>query len=143
MERFIRIGREQVKVTEEIYMEYYRMARRERYFENDIKVGSSSVDESGNVTYKANKEDSIERLSDLGVDFEEENLVEDIICDKAMLEILNKAVSELDLEDKELIQDIYYRNLTTRAVAERKNISQPAVVKRHKRILEKLKKYFL
>ena len=143
MERFIKIGKELVKVSEEVYKEYHRMARRERYFEKDIKVGSSSIDDSGNVAYKASKEDSIQRLAELGADFEDENLVEDIICDRAMLEILHKAMRELEFEDKELIQDIYYKNLTTRAVAEKQNISQPAVVKRHKRVLEKLKKYFL
>ena len=65
------------------------MARRERYLENDIKVGSSSIDEeTGNVIYKSNKEDSIERMSELGIDFEDENLIEDIVCDKATIAIL-------------------------------------------------------
>lgn len=143
MERFIRIGKEKVEVSEEVYKEYYKMARRERYFENDIKVGSSSVDEQGNVTYKPNKEDSIERLYELGIDFEDENLVEDIVCDKAILKILNEALKELDQEDIELISDLYYEKLTTRQIADRRNFSQPTVVKKHKKIIEKLRKYFL
>lgn len=143
MERFIRFGKEQVEVSEEIYKEYYKMARRARYFENDIKVGSSSVDKQGNVIYKPNKEDSIERLYELGTDFEDERLIEDIICDKAMLQILNQAMKELDQDETELISDLYYKNLTTRQVAGKNNISQPAVVKRHQKVIEKLKKFFL
>lgn len=142
MERFIRIGKEQVKVSEEIYKEYYKMARRARYFENDIKVGSSSIDESGNVIYKPNKEDSIERLYELGTDFEDENLIEDIICDKAILQILNQAMKELDQDETELITDLYYKNLTTRQVADKSNISQSTVIKRKQKVIEKLKKYF-
>lgn len=143
MERFIRIGKEQVKVSEEIYKEYYKMARRARYLENDIKVGSSSVDEQGNVIYKPSKEDSIERLYELGTDFEDEKLVEDIICDKAMLQILNQAMKELDQEETELISDLYFKNLTTRQVADKNKISQPAVIKRKQKVIDKLKKYFL
>jgi RNA polymerase sigma factor (sigma-70 family) len=143
MERFIKIGKEQVKVSEEIYMEYYKMARRERYLENDIKVGSSSIDEeTGNVIYKSNKEDSIERMSELGIDFEDENLIEDIVCDKATIAILNEALKELEQEEMELISDLYYKNMTTRQASENKNISQSTVIKRHKKIIEKLKKYF-
>lgn len=142
MERFIKIDKEQVKVSEEIYKEYYKMVRRARYFEKDIKVGSSSIDESGNVTYKPNKEDSIERLSELGVDFEDDNLIEDIVCDKAILTILNEALKELEQEEMELISDLYLKNLTTRQASEKKNISQSTVIKRHKKIIEKLKKYF-
>ncbi len=142
MERFIRIGKELVEVSEEVYKEYYKMARRARYFENDIKVGSSSVDEYGNVTYKPNKEDSIERLHELGIDFEDEKLMEDIICDKAILKILNEALNDLDREEAELISDLYYKNLTTRQVADKSNISQSTVIKRKQKIMEKLKKYF-
>lgn len=142
MERFIKIGKEQVKVSEEICKEYYKMARRARYFENDIKVGSSSIDEFGKVIYKPNKEDSIERLSELGIDFEDENLIEDIVCDKAIIAILNEALKELEQEEMELISDLYYKNMTTRQASEKKNISQSAVIKRHKKIIEKLKKYF-
>ena len=43
MNRVIKVGKELVPVTEEIYKEYYKMKRRERYLEEDIKVGSSIV----------------------------------------------------------------------------------------------------
>lgn len=143
MERLIRLGKEQVKVSEEIYKEYYKMARRARYYENDIKVGSSSIDEkTGDVIYKPNKEDSIERLYEIGIDLEDDSLIEDIVCDKAMLQILNQAIKELDQDETELISDLYYKNLTTRQVADKSNISQSSVIKRKQKVIEKLKKYF-
>lgn len=44
MSKFIKIGKERVPVSEEIYKEYYKMRRRERYMEEDIKVGRIDID---------------------------------------------------------------------------------------------------
>lgn len=144
MNKVIKIGKELVLVNEAIYKEYYRMARRERYFQNDIKVGRTNFDsETGAITYIQNKEDSIERLIEQGTDFADEQAVEDIICDKAMLFILQEAMTELNNEEQDLLKDLYYKNLTVRQAAEKKNVSHVAIIKRHKKIIEKLKKYFL
>ena len=120
------------------------MARRERYLQEDIKVGASIVDkETGEVIgYKPSKEDSIERLREIGVDFHDEDSFEDTVCDKVMLSLLQEAMKELDNDEKELVSDIYYKNLTTREVADKNNISQPGVVKQHKKVLEKFRKFF-
>lgn len=144
MNRFIRVGKDLVPVSEETYKEYYKMARRERYMTNDIKVGHIDVDtENCKVTFVPSKEDSVERLMDEGKDFQDGQAVDEIICDKAMLYILQEAMVELNHDEQELIQSIYYKNLTVRDVAKKENVSHVAIVKRHKKILEKLKKYFL
>lgn len=144
MKRVIKIGKELVEVSEELYKEYYKMGRRERYIQNDIKVGRIDVDmEKQKVTFVDSKEDSVERLIDKGLDFKDVQAVEDIVCDKAMLFILQKAIEELDCKEQELIKSIYYKNLTVREVAKEENVSHVAIVKKHKKILEKLKKYFL
>ena len=143
MDRFIYIGKEQVQVSEEIYKEYYRMKRRERYLEQDIKVGSIVVDaEAETVDFIDSKEDSMERLMEQGTYFEDEQLIEDILCDKATLLILQEAMAALNAEEQELIMDLYYNDLTVREVAKEKDISHVAVVKRHKKVLDKLKKFF-
>lgn len=143
MQRFIKIGKELVPVSEEVYREYYKSARRERYMEKDIKVGRIDVDmENETVTFIPSKEDSIERLMEQGADFSDDKLIENIIVDKAMLLILQEALSELNSEDMELIDAIYNKNLTVRQVATDKNISHVAVVKRHKKVLDKLRKFF-
>lgn len=144
MSKFIYVGKEKVAVSEEIYKEYYRMNRRERYMEQDIKVGRIAVDPiAKSFEFIPSKEDSINRLMDQGDDFKDEQMIEDILCDKATLLILQEAMAALNEEEQELIQAIYYKNLTVREVAKEENVSHVAVVKRHKKVLEKLKKYFL
>jgi DNA-directed RNA polymerase specialized sigma subunit len=144
MSRVIRIGKELVPVSEEIYKEYYRMKRRERYFEKDIKVGRSVKDpETGKVKeYKPSKEDSIQRLMEKGQVFTDDELVEDIVCDKAMLIILQEAMKELNEKEQELIQDLFYKNNTVREVANKEKVSHVAIIKRRDKILKKLKKHF-
>jgi RNA polymerase sigma factor (sigma-70 family) len=144
MSRLIKVGQELVPVSEEIYQEYYKMRRRERYMEEDIKVGRIDIDpETGAPTFIPSKEDSIERLMDLGVDFvDEQAAIEDILCDQATLLILEEAMSELNCEEQELINNLYYNNFTVREIAKQKDVSHVAVVKRHKTLLDKLRKFF-
>jgi RNA polymerase sigma factor (sigma-70 family) len=131
------------KVTEKVYKEYYKMDRRRRYLEEDIKVGKIDIDpETGRPIYIPSKEDSYERLTDEGLQFEDGQSVEDIVCDKATLLILQEALKELDKEEKEIITGLYYENLTTRETGKRIRKSHVTVGKKHKKILEKLKKYF-
>ena len=143
MSKEIKVGKQSVPVTDEIYEEYYKMKRRERYMEEDIKVGSSKVDpETGEVTYKPSKEDSIQRLMDKGQDFADEKNLEDVVVDKAMLLILQEAMKELNRQEKELINDLFYKEMTVRDVAQKEDISHVAVMKRRDKILAKLRKFF-
>lgn len=143
MSKEIKVGKQSVPVTDEIYQEYYQMKRRERYMEEDIKVGSSKVDpETGEVTYKPSKEDSIQRLMDKGQDFADEKNLEDLVVDKAMLLILQEAMKELNRQEKELIEDLFYKDMTVRDVAQKEDISHVAVMKRRDKILAKLRKFF-
>lgn len=143
MSKEIKVGKQSVPVTDEIYEEYYKMKRRERYMEEDVKVGSSVVDpETGEVTYKPSKEDSIQRLMDKGQDFADEKNLEDLVVDKAMLLILQEAMKELNRQEKELINDLFYKDMTVRDVAQKEDISHVAVMKRRDKILAKLRKFF-
>jgi RNA polymerase sigma factor (sigma-70 family) len=144
MSKFIKIGKERVPVSEEIYKEYYKMRRRERYMEEDIKLGRIDIDpETGAPTFIPSKEDSIERLIELGADFvDEQPSIEDILCDKATLLILQEALKELNREEQELLQALYHKNLTVREVAKQENTSHVTVIKRRDKILSKLRKFF-
>jgi RNA polymerase sigma factor (sigma-70 family) len=142
--RVIFIGKEAIPVTEEVYQAYYKMDRRARYLEEDVKVGKTVTDPvTGEDTYKPSKEDSIQRLSEQGVSFEDEQSVEDMVCDQAMLLLLNEAKEILDEEELKLINAVYDQELTYRQVGEMLSISHTAVQKRHNKILDKLRKYFL
>jgi len=119
------------------------MDRRARYLEQDIKFGRVAVDsETETIDFIPSKEDSINRLMDQGADFVDDQMIEDILCDKATLLILQEAVAELDREEQKLIEDLYYKNLTTREIGKEIGVSHMAVVKRHKKIIDKLKKFF-
>lgn len=143
MSKEIKIGKISVPVSDELYKEYYKMKRRERYLEEDVKVGSSKFDpETGKITYNLSKEDSIERLMDNGQDFAEDKSVEDIVVDKAMLLILREAMKELDRKEAELIKDLFYKQMTVRAAADKRNVSHVTVMKRRDEILKKLRKFF-
>lgn len=142
--KYIEIQGEKVAVTEEFYKEYYKMDRRRRYLEEDIKVGRSKRDpETGRVIFKPSKEDSYNRLMEAGEQFQANQVVEDIVCDKAVLLVLQEALKELDEEERQIITGLYYEDLTTRETGGRINKSHVTVGKKHKRILEKLKKYFI
>ena len=143
MSKEIKVGKQSVPVTDEIYQEYFKMKRRERYMEEDIKVGSSKVDpETGEVAYSPSKEDSIQRLMDKGQDFADEKNLEDLVVDKAMLLILQEAMKELNRQEKELIEDLFYKEMTVRDIAKKEDISHVAVMKRRDKILAKLRKFF-
>lgn len=144
MSRFIRVGKELVPVSKKIYKEYYRMRRRERYMEKDIKFGRIDLGPNPeDYTFVPSKEDSIERIMEKGDDFASAQRVEDIICDKATLLILQEAMAELNRDEQELIYDLYHKNLTVREVAKQQSISHVTVVKRHKKVLDKLRKFFI
>ena len=97
MSKQIKIGSELVDVTDEVYETYYKGARQRRYFESDIKVGRIKVDiKNEKVTFIDSKEDSCERLLELGADFKDDVWVEDVVADKAILLILQTALFELD-----------------------------------------------
>lgn len=139
----IKVGKMSVPVSEEIYKDYYKMKRREKYLEEDVKFGCINVDmENEKVTFVPNKEDSLQRLMDLGADYAEEQLIEDLIVDKAMLLILQEAMKELNRKEQALIHDLFYEKLTIRDVARKENISHVAVMKRRDKVLDKLKKFF-
>ena len=119
------------------------MKRRQRYLEEDVKVGRIEVDmENEKVTFVPNKEDSLQRLMDLGADYEDELSVEDLVVDKAMLLILQEAMKELDRQEKELIHDLFYEDMTVREVAKKNSTSHVTVMKRRDKILDKLRKFF-
>ncbi|MPN56676.1 hypothetical protein SDC9_204366 [bioreactor metagenome] len=112
--------------------------------QSDVKVGRIDLDmENQKITFVDSKEDSIERLFEQGVSFQDEQSVEEIVCDNAMLLLLNKAKEILDEEELKLINVVYDQELTYRQAGEILNISHVAVQKRHNKILDKLRKYFL
>ena len=125
MERYIYIDGAPVAVSEEVYRAYKRPAWSERKRRQT----------------RAEKERSLDAFADAGFDIPSgDALIDELVADKLLLETLTVALDKLPAAERELINALYYDEKTQCEVAREAGISQPAVHKRHNRILEKLKK---
>lgn len=116
--------------------------RKMRYQEYDLKTEKFIVDSENNkVTVIPSREDSYERLLDIGAQFEEKAPgVEEQMLGRMEAEQLHKVLSFLSADEQYLIQEIYFHERTERDFAKELGYSQNAVNKRKKRILDKLRR---
>jgi len=133
---YLRTGNRLIPVSEEVYYEYYRMARRERYLEERDT-------EKGLTFYNALDTDEI-----LGEDMIPDTFaesVERLAFQRVFTEKLRDAMEILSEDEKNFIHLIYFSNfgegVSQREAAKMLGISQPAVKKRHDKIIANLKKF--
>lgn len=118
-----------MEVSQEFYKEYYRDRRRERYLDeleamNVISFHSLDTEEfCGEEILIDHSEDVAEQ-----------------VAHKMMIEKLTAVLPLLTDDERELIQAIYFDEMTEREYAEKTGVYRNAVHKRKVRILEKLKK---
>jgi DNA-directed RNA polymerase specialized sigma24 family protein len=142
----INVNGQLVAVREEVYLVYYRSKRRERYFEWDIKTESPVRDCTGNVVgYRPSREDSLDRLLATGIDFVDGTVdVESEAIDAVMAEHLFVALEMLPVDDRELIDALFYsdggKGMTEFEYAKSLGISQQAVYKRKLRAFAQIRK---
>lgn len=65
---------------------------------------------------------------------------EDLLLRSLMIEKLYSAIAHLEKADREIIEALYFQELSERKLADKNSVSCVAIHKRKKRILEKLKK---
>lgn len=119
-----------MEVTEDIYKEFYKNKRRQKYLdERSEENGDFSYDML--TTNQFNGEDIL---------IDESQDIAEMVADRIMLDKLQEAVHLLTDDERELIQALYYEELTEREYARKKGIYHNAVHKRKVRILAKLKK---
>lgn len=127
----IKVQGQLVLVTEEVYLTYYRMNRRERHLEEKDRahgVFSYHALDTG----ETNGEDVIPDIVS--------PRVEDLIMDKLIAEKLHKCIVQLAAEEQELIYALFFRSISERQYAEMTGIPQKTINDRRHRILAKLKK---
>lgn len=132
-----------IEVTDEVYIAYIKGQRKMKYFEKDLKIEREIKDKDGNIKgVIPSREDSLERLIyDNSRQFSDDSKsVECEVQANAYTEKLHSALKQLTLDELGIIEMIFYENKKERDVAKILGISQAAVNKRKKRILEKLKK---
>lgn len=131
---YLRVGQKLEEVSEEIYKEYYKMRRRERYLEErDSAHGQLLYSQFDNVY-----EDI------LGEELLKDSTREDV-CDfvvkKVMIEKLRKSLELLSDEELELIIHLFYQEKSQRQISREISIPVMTINSRKDRILKKLKKY--
>ena len=130
----IRIGNEDMEVSEELYQEYSRMERRERYLKERDAGVCLSLDQFS--------EDELS--GDYLMDCCEQN-AETVMLDRMDLyeqqsfaRRLPQAILSLPEAEQRIIRALYLDGQSERNVARMLGVSQPAVHKRQARILKKL-----
>lgn len=118
-----------MEVTPEQYQEFYRNRRRQKYLDERSKDnGDISIDML--TTPEFNGADILVSSEDI-----EEQVVLRMMVDK-----LRSCLLMLSEEERELLHDLFYIGLSERDAAEKYAVSQVAIHKRKKRVLDKLKK---
>lgn len=134
----IYINGQAIPVSEEVYQVYKHFERKEEYFTCDLKAEKFSRKTS---SFLPSREDSYERLLEANQQFViQEVSVQDQLEKLLDAEMVKKALSFLNPEEKDLINLLFYQEKTEQEVGILLHISQQAVNKRKQTVLIKLRK---
>lgn len=126
---FIRLNGNLIKVTKQVYAvcrNSYQKMYRDSYKENNY------------IPYLEDREYVIQKY----FGFYNTNLI-DFILMKDKKEVLKSALLELNDEEYELIDLLYFQGKSERDIAKKFNLTQPAIHYKKDKILKKLKKSFI
>ncbi|MCM1305679.1 MAG: sigma-70 family RNA polymerase sigma factor [Butyrivibrio sp.] len=136
---YINIDGKSVKVTEEVYLEYYRGRRKERYMMEDLKKGRTMISPVTNeVVFIPGREDSLERLQEAGMVFPAPG--EPMEEQTVRLVLLGQALGGLMPEEQALVREIYYLGKTEREAAGALHMAKTTLRRRHEQVLSKLRR---
>ena len=132
---FIRLDKGEVcEVERDVYLCWYAAERQDRYQrERDIKHGLVSLDEMAERKF----EDGRGCVCDLLASSEES--IEDQYIQKLLTERLYEALGKLTKGERQLIHDLFFRNIGVREYARQMGVTHHSVQKRRDRILEKMR----
>lgn len=131
-------GGKEVEVTEEVYRLYVTEPESERRLIRKKKLGKIDVDtKNEKVSFILCREDSLERLMELGVEIEDTN---DSIAALETADAVHKALARLNKSDRYIIESLFFYGYTEKDVAEKLKTSQANINQRKHKILLKLNK---
>lgn len=131
-----------IEVSDAVYEAYMQGDRKIRYFESDLKIEHVRYNPDGSIKeILPSREDSLERLMDDNARqfADERESVEETVLRGMVDERLHNAISRLSDEERLLIRALFFEDKTERDMAVLLGVSPPAIHKRKKRILDKLK----
>lgn len=125
---FIFIDGKKVYVSEEVYKGYWQITNRENYLEQVDRKNHllffSSYDKDGNF---------VDNLRDDKID------VEKIVETKLLIDRVRQALEALNIEERELIESLYFEEESIRSLARRLNTSHTSVIRKRNSVFKKLK----
>lgn len=129
----INLGHSIMETDEANFRAFYKERRREKYLREEAQLAGGVI--------SLNAIDS-EELDGVGVVVDTSEPLDEKIMRKIMIEKLPEAISILNDEEKELIQQIYFNHISERELAGVYGVSRTAIQKRRNKILLKLKNFF-
>ncbi len=130
---YLFVKNKRVEVDENVYREYYKLLNRERYLRRkDIKnhlLPFSSLDKN-DYSFE-------ETILDKELD------IEKVVETSILIDRLTSAIEELNDEEREIIDRLFFREESLRNVAKDKKIDKTNLARIRDEILDKLKKYLI
>lgn len=129
------------EASEEVIAVLRTTERKMQYQEYDLKVERMVVDqENRTVEQIPSREDSYERMLEQNMQFAEETAsAEEQALQNIQTQQLHKALLLLSDDERDLIERLFFQEQTEREIAAVYGLSQNAVNKRRKRVLDKLR----
>ena len=125
----IRISDEFITVNEEVYIAYYKMGRRERYLEEVGVEKNLSYNQLLELDYPIE-----------GKMCEEEQLLEDAIVEKIMLEKMMIAIHTLTVNEHMIINELFFKGTSIRELSLDLKVPKSTLHDRKEIIIKKLRK---
>lgn len=129
------------EASEEVIAVLRTTERKMQYQEYDLKVECTVVDqENRTVEQIPSREDSYERMLEQNIQFAEDAAsAEEQALKNIQTRQLHKALLLLSDDERDLIERLFFQEQTEREIAAVYGLSQNAVNKRRKRVLDKLR----
>lgn len=130
-----------VEVSDEVYKILRKWDRRIKYVEHDLKETRYIIDQKKETVKEIpSREDSLDRLTALGFDFENRTAdFRETVSEKIMLE---QALEKLSDEERYLITQLFYLGRAEQELAAELNVTRRTVNNRKRKILSKLRDLF-
>lgn len=129
MEYYITIKGQKISVSVDVYKEFCRFRRKEKYFrESDFHNKVFSYDAL-----------DAEDMNGAEIWMDSSASVEDIVEQQIKRRQLYQAIQKLEAEEKELIIRIYFYEESLRQIAREKKVPVTTLQYRHQKVLHKLK----
>ncbi|WP_462133558.1 sigma factor-like helix-turn-helix DNA-binding protein [Peptostreptococcus stomatis] len=127
-EYYLYVKGKAVPVSEEVYKAYWKITEHEKYiYRKDREhcvLPFSSFDYDGHF---------VDNIIDEKIDLEK------FVEVKMQIEELHRALNTLTKEERELMEAIFYKEESLRAIGKKEKVSHQAIGQRRDKILEKLK----